>query len=178
MPKPYLDNPNGRILYMLKSFTIKQLDLMRRDILDNLAKGDTPLAFKNLTSLGTLFVLGNGSADMLKDFMTGDEIEMEDTLVDNVWKLIGLNRYTGDRALEGGMGQAIIDTVAPPLTVYDRATRAMGDSQKTWEASPFNGLQIFDKMFNSGELTRDESSSYYNTLGTAHDSLDGASFDE
>ena len=178
MPKPYLDNPNGRILYMLKSFTIKQLDLMRRDILDNLAKGDTPLAFKNLTSLGTLFVLGNGSADMLKDFMTGDEIEMEDTLVDNVWKLIGLNRYTGDRALEGGFGQAIVDTVAPPLTVYDRATRAMGDSQKTWEASPFNGLQIFDKMFNNGELTRAESDSYYKTLGTAHDSFDGASFDE
>ena len=31
MPLKYLQNPNGRLLYMLKTFTIKQFDVMRRD---------------------------------------------------------------------------------------------------------------------------------------------------
>ena len=31
MPLKYLQNPNGRLLYMLKTFTVKQFDVMRRD---------------------------------------------------------------------------------------------------------------------------------------------------
>lgn len=169
MPKAYLDHPNGRLFYMLRSFTIKQLDLMRRDILDNLAKGDAPTAFRNLTSLGTTFVLANGSADMLKDFMTGKEIEMEDTIVDNIWKLSGINRYTGDRILSGTPGAGAVDLLAPPFSVWDRLIRSAGDSQKMWEASPFNGLQIFEQMINDGELTRTKSDDYYSKLGAFHD---------
>ena len=93
-------------------------------------------------------------------------------MVDNIWKLMGLNRYTGDRAISGTPGQAITDMLAPPFTVYDRIIRSAGDTQKMWEASPFNGLQIFDDMFNNGELTRTESDSYFNDLGKFHDSMD------
>ena len=31
MPLKYLKHPNGRVFYMLKTFTIKQFDVMRRD---------------------------------------------------------------------------------------------------------------------------------------------------
>lgn len=172
MPQAYLDNPNGRIFYMLRSFTIKQLDLMRRDILDNFAKGDAPKAFRNVASLGTLFVMANGSADMAKDFISGKDVEMEDTIVDNIWKLMGVNRYTGDRVLSGTPGQAVTDMLAPPFSVWDRAIRSAGDPQKMWEASPFNGLQIFDEMFNSGELTQSKTNNYYRQLGKFHDSND------
>jgi hypothetical protein len=150
MPQKYLDHPNGRLFYMLRSFTIKQLDLMRRDILTKLAEGRFKEGFGNFASLATLFVLANGTADMAKDFMTGKEIEMEDTMVDNVWKMVGLNRYTGDKVLAGTPGQAVIDMIAPPLTVWDRAIRSVGDPQKMWEVSPFNGLQIFDELLQTG----------------------------
>jgi hypothetical protein len=172
MPQHYLDAPNGRIFYMLKSFTIKQLDLMRRDILDTLARGDAPEAFRSLASLGTMFILANGSADMLKDFMSGKEVEMEDTFVDNVWKLAGISRYTGDR-LGNSPAEAIWDTISPPVNVYDRLLRSVGDSQKMWEASPFNGLQILDEAFNDGTLTRTDSDDYFNTLSKSYSSIDG-----
>ena len=172
MPQPYLNNPNGRIFYMLKSFTIKQLDLMRRDILDNFAKGNAPLAFKNLTSLGTLFVLGNGSADMLKDFMSGKEIEMEDTLVDNIWKLLGTNRYTVDN-FDGKPVSSIYDMIAPPVSAFDRVVRSMGDFSKTYEVSPFNGTQkAWKTVFGDGTLTRTDANQYQHDLSMLHEGLD------
>lgn len=172
MPQAYLDNPNGRIFYMLRSFTIKQLDLMRRDILDNMAKGDAPAAFRNLASLGTLFVMANGSADMLKDFISGKEVEMEDTLVDNIWKLMGVNRYTGDRVLSGTPGQAITDMLAPPFSIWDRAIRGMTDGQKLYDASPLNGSQFLRDMAFGGEVKLSETNKYYNQLGAFQESND------
>lgn len=171
MPQPYLNHPNGRMLYMLRSFTIKQLDLMRNDIIKKIADGDYKGGAYNFMSLASLFTLANGTADMVKDFMTGKEIEMEDTLVDNIWKLMGMNRYTGDRVLGGTPGQAVIDMVAPPLSVYDRVLN-IDSTAKAWEASPFNGLQIFDKMLNNGELTRDPADAFDAGMGAFHDTMD------
>ena len=45
-PQAYLDNPNHRILYMLKSFTLKQLDLVRREVIKEFAKGNKKEAIK------------------------------------------------------------------------------------------------------------------------------------
>ncbi len=172
MPQAYLNNPNGRIFYMLRSFTIKQLDMMRRDILDNAAKGNYPEALKKGVGLGSLFVAANGSADMLKDFMSGKEIEMEDTIVDNIWKLVGMNRYTGDRVIGGTPGQAIVDMIAPPLTVYDRAIRGLSDPQKLYDASPINGSQVIRNLITSGEFTNTPTNSAYDSFGKFHDTMD------
>ena len=171
MPQTYLDLPNGRIFYMLKSFTIKQLDLMRRDIFTKMAQGDIPGAFRGLTSLGTLFILANGTADTLKDFMTGKEVEFEDTLVDNVWKLLGINRYTADKAASKPF-TSIVDTLAPPLSVYDRVYRAATDPHRIWEVSPFNGSQVLDKWFNNGEWTRTDNDRARSSVSQFHRTID------
>jgi len=47
MPLKYLQSPNGRVLYTLKTFTVKQLDFMRKQIVDEAAKGNHLKAAKN-----------------------------------------------------------------------------------------------------------------------------------
>lgn len=121
MPKKYLDSPNGRVLYMLRSFTIKQLDYMRRKI----RNADNKLqAAKDFGKFATLFVAANSTVDVAKDYVRGREIEEDDILVDNMWTLVGLNKFTVDNAARQGLPTAAIDYLAPPLNVYDGLFRA------------------------------------------------------
>ena len=96
MPKAYLTSPNGRILYMLKSFTIKQFDVFRRrgidDISNGLRQGDSKRVAKGVSNLVlTAMVLGLAGAgsDEIKDWMLGRESTLEDKVVDNTLKLFG-----------------------------------------------------------------------------------------
>lgn len=38
MPQPYVNSPNARLAYMLKSFTLKQWDIARRKIYQEIKK--------------------------------------------------------------------------------------------------------------------------------------------
>ncbi len=49
MPLKYLNMKGGRVLYALKSFTLKQLDLIRRTVIDEAAKGNFVKAGYNAT---------------------------------------------------------------------------------------------------------------------------------
>lgn len=124
MPKKYLDSPNGRVLYMLRSFTIKQLDYMRRKIRN--APNKTQAA-KDFAKFATLFVAANSTVDMAKDFVRGKEIKEDDILVDNMWTLVGVNKFTVDMAAQDGLPSAALDYLAPPLNVYDGVFRAAAE---------------------------------------------------
>lgn len=59
MPKWYLDNPNGRILYMLRSFGLKQLQQMERLVVEEWKAGNKGKAFKNALAYSTIVGGGN-----------------------------------------------------------------------------------------------------------------------
>lgn len=46
MPERYLKHPNGRIMYALKSFTLKQIDVLRKNIVQEWNKGNKIKAVK------------------------------------------------------------------------------------------------------------------------------------
>lgn len=105
MPQYYLTNGNLKILYMLKTFTIRQLDIYRREVFSQLNKarktGDPVLAAQamgNLVRLAGFWIVMGSSADYMKDwlrsFFDGDEIEEpEDYVLDNILKAFGFSRY-------------------------------------------------------------------------------------
>ena len=141
MPKKYLQHPDGRVLYMLRTFTIKQLDFMRREIL-NQARKNPGKAAVLMAKFAGLFVLGNSTVDAMKDVMQGKEINMEDHFVDNVWTLLGVNKYTVDSVTRQGPGRAAIDFIAPPLTVFDDLYRGIDDPKRIWNLIPPYGKLI------------------------------------
>ena len=123
MTKWALENPNGRILYMLKSFTLKQFDIVRREIVQ---KAPNQSALKTTKDLGALALwLGgaNLATDTMKDLMKGRTVDPSDLPENAMWSLLspfGLNKFMGETQLgQGKITDAIVGTVAPAAPLVD-----------------------------------------------------------
>lgn len=151
MPKFYLDHPNLRVLYMLKTFTIKQVDFMRREIFRKFNEGKYGEASKNLAAFTTFWMMMNGTADGLKSVLTGDEFDINDNMVENLMQLTVWSRYSNEQALKEGYGQAVINFVAPPVPFIDKPTLAVtrGDPLLALEPVPIVGKVISKRMQNA-----------------------------
>jgi len=137
-PEQYLANPNGRMMYMLQSFTLKTFDIIRKDIVDQARSGNFKTAARNLTKFTSLYVLANGSVDGAKNFILGKEAQVDDVVLNNVLKMWGLNKYMVDSVGRDGLGGALLKTVAPPVALFD----ALGDAKKATSMLPIVGRNL------------------------------------
>lgn len=138
MPQAYLNNPDGRIFYMLKSFMIKQYDVVRREIVQEFNKADTlagkaEAVKKGATLLGYLAV-GNGATGMIKDMALGREVDVDQIPDRAMWSLLGIygfNKYTSERYLsQGDFVGALVNQLAPAAPLIDAAFRGAADVVK------------------------------------------------
>ena len=134
MPKFYNQSGNARIMYMLKSFTVKQFDVFREaaqkdiDRANELMKeGNTKGAAKaaaeaisKITGLGLVFGAANASTDMIKDTLYGRPIKRDELFEDNLWRLAGINRYIINKARREGPAKATLEMILPPTAIFDR----------------------------------------------------------
>ena len=135
MPKYYNASGNARILYMLKTFTIKQFDVAREAGIESIrlagkayAKGDNEQAaklaskgMKGLVGLATVFAAANAGTDVIKDLLYGRPIKRDELLENNLLKLIGINRYLVHKGKREGPAKAFLEGLLPPTTAFDRA---------------------------------------------------------
>ena len=139
MPALYTRMGKGRIFYMLKSFTIKQLDTYREAGASEIYKGISKYnsattsserlagakqagkGLAKLTQLAAIFAAANASTDIIKDTLAGRPTKKDELLENNIWKLFGLNRYTYYNAKRQGVGKATVELMLPPTAIFDRA---------------------------------------------------------
>jgi len=122
MPEKYLSLPNGRIFYMLKSFTLKQIDVFRRNILTEIASGEpkrVAKGLKNLVVIGGSFMLANATADEIKDWMLGRKTSFEDRTIDNLMRLGGLSKYDIYNIRNEGLGMSMAKKILFPTSIAD-----------------------------------------------------------
>lgn len=150
MPGLYSRSGNGRIAYMLKSFTIKQIDVFRQAGVDDVQKAvslynqgkKTQAAslasegLKKLVSLSAVFMAANASTDVIKDTMYGRPTKLDDLLTNNILKLVGVNRYMAYEAKRKGVGSVVGQTLLPPFTFYDRSSK---DLMNLFENKEYKG---------------------------------------
>lgn len=160
-PEFYLRHPNGRVFYMLKTFTLKQIDAFRREALTQIVRGNAKQkaeGFRNLIHLaGLLYVIGL-PVDWLKDWIMARDPQLSDLAVDNVFKLLGVNRWNLWQFRESrNPVQAALMLAAPPapFLVYpltDIAESAEKISEgddirpgefESWRMLPFIGAPIY-----------------------------------
>ena len=160
-PEYYLRHPNGRIFYMLKSFTLKQIDSFRREGITKIVNGNAVQKMEGARNLihlaGLLFMIGC-PIDWLKDFIMGRRPVLDDIMVDNLFKLTGVNRWALWRFRESkNPVEAALLLIAPPAPfivypaadVVDAAMKiAEGDAIdvskfETWRALPFVGSPVY-----------------------------------
>lgn len=124
MPQKYLTGGNGRIFYMLKTFTLKQFDIYRREVFQQISKSGTRVkGIKNLVKLAGVFAVANGTADVIKNIMLNRPIDPDDLVVDNMLRLFGISKFVTWKAREEGVGSATVRQVAPPFKLIDALSK-------------------------------------------------------
>ena len=149
MPQGYLDMPNGRFVYMLKSFMLKQVDIVRRDAYKKIIHGKTRA--ERITGLGNLlkFSLALGiagaSTDMLQNWIMGRKVDFDKVdLAANMLKTFGWSAYTADKVKQGKPLEAVRDVALPPYKMWDDIIRR---DPKAVQYFPVGG-----KLFYSHEM--------------------------
>ena len=161
MPVRYLLAGNGRLFYMLRSFTIKQLDFARRAHVSRIYNGlktkngrEVTEGMRGLASFFTVFVLAGASVDMAKNFLMGKDMTWDlvwDEIVDNFWKVFGLGKYSVDAIAEDGPYTAALEFFSPPGRWIDDLAR---DATNLFRGEPtFNSardIPIVGQFFDYG----------------------------
>ena len=145
MPQAYLDHPNGRIMYMLKTFMIKQMDVIRRDTYNEIKKGNVVRGLKNLTEYGLVLGLSGATTQMVKDWLMGKEVGFETTdVLEQMLRTFGWGAYVRDRAAQGRPVEALVGTIAPPYRMMDDIIRR--------DPKAVQYIPIIGKLYYSWEL--------------------------
>lgn len=142
MPKFYAEGGKKRMFYMMKSYFIKQLNEYRKICFET-AKTNPQKALVDLMRLTMWLMLFNAGADFLKDLLFGREIDVTDTLLENVFVGGSINRYTGMSIKRDGLFKTIQDQLAFPV-VFDEIIKDILSNRdvadyKSWRNVPLIG---------------------------------------
>lgn len=130
VPVGYLNNPHGRIIYQLKTYTINQLSLFYADGIYKIKKGMATKNKKlflqgigNTAKLALLLTVFNAGADALKNLIMGRKIDISDTLLSNMLWNIGVSKYTFYRGQRDGYARALLENylLPPQISMGDDA---------------------------------------------------------
>jgi len=153
MPEAYLKADNGRLMYTLQSFTLKQLNLIRKHIIDEAKKGNYAEAGKNALGFALLIPPSNMAIEYGKERILGKDPDLADEVVQryvsNALKVFGASEYAVSRlGKTGKLGDFVIDTFAPPLEVFDgilkTSVRAIADGE--FDTAAFKQLPIVGRL--------------------------------
>jgi hypothetical protein len=153
MPEAYLNHPNGRMLYQMKTYMLKQMDIIRRDGFQEIAKGNYVKGAKALVGLATYLTLANIPGDIIKDLLSGRPIELDNIdYVESLLKNFGINRYTmdklsGNRPFKGGW-EAAMGYVTP---VAGGIISSLDDPAKLVKYVPAVGRGVYDRYLGGNE---------------------------
>lgn len=137
MPEKYLSAGNGRVFWMLQSWTLKLLDVYRREAWHQIAQGNRRQGLRNLFALSASVMAMNATADTLKSLLMGREIEPDDLAVDNMLKLVGFSRYTTFQVQREGLFSALSAQFATPgaAPLIDNASKDVNNLFKDFDKS-------------------------------------------
>jgi hypothetical protein len=131
-PMLYNKAPEARLMYMLKSFTLKQWDLVRNDVIREWKHGSKKEAVKQATLLSAYLTAANVGVQAAKDIMLGRDVDIEEIPDRAIWALLGVfgaNRYMSERYIErGDITGAVINLLTPPTVLIDAPVAAIKDT--------------------------------------------------
>jgi len=126
MPQWALENPNGRILMSMKSWMLKQADLMRRKVYDQYKSGDKKGALGNALSLMTAYGVGGAAVGQVTNWLLGRDTEPGvGDIFENAFKTFALNQFTRENIAQGKVEDALVSTVMPPVRVFGDIWRGL-----------------------------------------------------
>lgn len=159
MPEYYAKGGNMRVFYMLRTFTIKRLDMIRREcfnlMTDPIKKPkDFMRGTARLIWMGFVLLLSDTASDVIKDFFRGKPIELADIIIDNFWQnTLILNKYTLQKSRGEGFG-VIAQNFLPmlPTKTLDAVWTDIYNIMKDSEDRRYKGFESPRSIPYLGEL--------------------------
>lgn len=150
MPLHWNQHPNGRWMYSLMSWTLKQMNYVRNSAQQQWRNGKKLSAVKTLGGLAILMGLTNGSVGVMKDFMLGRDIDPASDFVTGMLALGMSGKYAVD-ALQSNRGLQALGSIIPALGITADAIQKTfsgvmdADIAKLLEATP-SGRNLVNLM--------------------------------
>lgn len=154
MPEYYLTSGNGRVLYMLKTFALKRIDIFRNECFDKMRKGEVKSGLQNLFKLSMLMMLCGMGKDAIIDMLFGRKIIMEDMIINNLLGLFGFSKYQLYRARSDKITGLVASVAVPPILpmwgdlfgdLYDSLLTDKGKDIENWEV--WKGIPIIGRFY-------------------------------
>jgi hypothetical protein len=158
MPEVYLKAGNGRVAYMLKTYTLKQLDIFRREVVHNLKSNDPQQIAQgliNMVQLASLLILANAGADELKDLLLGKEMKFSDHVIENLLTMGGASRHMKMQVTQDGIGSAALQQMLPPVKFINALSKDAHEAYENYvsgDVSNFDHARIIDSIPVAGKL--------------------------
>ena len=148
-------------MYQLRSFTLKQIQLLTDDFWDEANKGNFAKAGKNLAAYTAVVGGGNAAVQELRNAARGRDFDIErlpEHFKNYMLSTALTSKYAVDQAAEGNVGGAIASTITPAAGALFDALNDVVDIS----GAVLKGEQIDPKEFRRvpglGDL-------YYNLFG-------------
>ena len=136
MPQVYLQSGGGRLLYQLKTFTIRQLDVIRGKFVNDIVKAKTykekALGLGMFLRFLALWVFAGATKDIIKDLILGRPVDNKISLdnnyiIENLLQFSGVSRYHIYNAKRNGIRGLIYKFVGPPsVSIAEEFLQDMG----------------------------------------------------
>lgn len=162
MPQAYANMSGGRVVYMLKSFTLKQLDVVRREVIQEARKGNIDEAAGNMLAIAAYLSAAGVATTTVTDWALGKEVRPEDLGERALWSLLGvfgMNQYMWDRYLSrGDLGDGLTgllkpptDTLTLPYRLVTEATKEEPNFNKFYRDIPIFGTILYYRLGDGAE---------------------------
>lgn len=118
IPEGYANNPNARIMYMLHTYQLKQLDIVRREAFDKFRNGEKVAGINYLIKYATLMGISGATIVQIQNWILGrdHDLALSDVPI-NMVKNLGLSQYVLDQLKEGNLKNALTGIAMPPIGV-------------------------------------------------------------
>lgn len=125
MPKAYLTNPYVRMGYTLKSWAVKQLNVINDRVIKAARRGDYATASKNAIMYSLFTVGGSALTDKgRRALFTGEPITADGVSEALGWHALGVltivgNQYSAEKLLRGDVQGFLAGAFFPPLSIFE-----------------------------------------------------------
>jgi hypothetical protein len=160
MPEAYLRSPKGRVFYALKTFGLRQLDLIRREAIHEIKEGNVFRGTKNLARYTFFVTAANSTAEQMKNFISGRPFDFTDWQFSHMLKTLMVSEYLVDQLAKGNRQAETIaeQLMAAPIGMGEMVFDVAGDMAKFAEGTL--SLQTSESLQHA-PLAR----AYYNLFG-------------
>jgi len=158
MSEQYLKSGNGRVFYMLKTYTLKQFDVFRNEAWHKIKTGERDQVIEgigNMIKLVSLLTLANAGADELKDLLLGKETKFEDHVIENFLTMGGASKYVRMQTTREGLGSGLIGQILPPFRFVNSISKDLNQlygSYITGDTIDYDHVRIVESIPIGGKL--------------------------